>query len=138
MSVTDARSPNDARVTTSGAIVGTPSYMSPEQAAGCEATNLSDLYSLGVIVYERVARRLPFDGELLPLLNKIAHDEPVPRSAYCQEVLIFPRAISLLHGTRLEPWLAVLDTWRGRSVATTGDARPEHRACKRATDARRW
>lgn len=79
------RDSDDARLTASGAIVGTPAYMSAEQVAGIEATEASDVYSLGVILYELVAGRLPFEGELVPLLNKIAHESPAPPSTYCQD-----------------------------------------------------
>ncbi|MCA9142157.1 MAG: protein kinase [Planctomycetales bacterium] len=80
------RDSDDVRVTKSGALVGTPAYMSPEQVAGIEATEASDLYSLGVIFYELIARRLPFEGELVPLLNKIAHELPVPPSSHCADI----------------------------------------------------
>ena len=57
-----ARLAQDARLTAPGAVFGTPEYMSPEQAKGEEATSQSDLYGLGVVFYEAVTGRLPFDA----------------------------------------------------------------------------
>jgi eukaryotic-like serine/threonine-protein kinase len=45
-----------------GAVFGTPEYMSPEQTLGAEATAASDLYSLGIVFYEMLTGRLPFEG----------------------------------------------------------------------------
>ena len=50
------------RLTRTGAMVGTPYYMSPEQAEGHEADALSDLHAVGVILYETLAGRPPYDG----------------------------------------------------------------------------
>ena len=64
-------------ITVTGSMIGTPAYMSPEQCRGLPATPASDQYSLGVMAYEMLSRRLPFTGTLFELLH--AHgDEPPP------------------------------------------------------------
>jgi beta-lactam-binding protein with PASTA domain/predicted Ser/Thr protein kinase len=52
-----------SEITQTGSVMGTPHYLSPEQAQGEEVTPVSDLYSIGVILYEALARRVPFEGE---------------------------------------------------------------------------
>ena len=63
--------------TRTGALVGTPHYMSPEQAMGLEAGPSSDVYSLGLLTYEALTRQRAFDGETLYDLLK-AHVEAQP------------------------------------------------------------
>ena len=68
----------DASLTVSGALIGSPTYMAPEQAAGREATTASDVYSLGAIFYELLTGSPPFVAENIPsLLRKIVDEEPV-------------------------------------------------------------
>ncbi|MGH3683119.1 MAG: serine/threonine-protein kinase, partial [Natronosporangium sp.] len=58
-----ARSAASTPLTATGAVIGTPSYLAPEQVLGQPATARSDLYALGVVAYECLAGRRPFDGE---------------------------------------------------------------------------
>jgi len=68
-----------ARLTVEGGIVGTPEYMSPEQAAGETATALSDIFSLGVVFYELLTGKLPFEADTpLAIIRKIQTEEPPP------------------------------------------------------------
>src|SRR5829696_8177682 len=52
-----------SEITQTGSVMGTPHYLSPEQAQGEEVTPVSDLYSVGVMHYEALAGRVPFEGE---------------------------------------------------------------------------
>lgn len=64
--------------TASGGMVGTPAYMAPEQGLGDAGDERSDLYSLGVILFQMTTGRLPYDGET-PLSVILKHlNEPIP------------------------------------------------------------
>ncbi len=68
----------DSSKTKTGMVLGTPSYMSPEQLSGKKIDGRSDLFSLGVTLYQMLCGRLPFDGEsMAQLMFKIAN-EPHP------------------------------------------------------------
>lgn len=67
------------RITQTGMIPGTPAYMAPEQAAGETVDGRSDLYALGVTLYEMLSGRLPFVGDsLVDLLSRVMTDPPAP------------------------------------------------------------
>ena len=69
-------------LTSVGLIIGTPDYMSPEQARGETLDPRSDIYSVGVVLYHLLAGRPPFDGDdAAEILTKHITDEPVPPSA---------------------------------------------------------
>jgi serine/threonine protein kinase len=76
-----ARSIAGGGMTAEGAIIGTPEYMSPEQVEGKEADQRSDIYALGIILFEMVTGRLPFVGETpFSIANKQKSEPPpVPR-----------------------------------------------------------
>ena len=71
-----------SRLTDSGLIMGTVAYMSPEQAFGYQLTPASDLYSLGVMLYELTTRKLPFEAEdALAVITQHIHAPAVPPRA---------------------------------------------------------
>ena len=77
-----ARARGAASITDTGTIMGTPHYVAPEVAEGREATPASDLYSLGIVLYEALSGVKPFEGET-PIAVALAHlrDEPRPLPA---------------------------------------------------------
>jgi serine/threonine protein kinase len=74
-------------LTLAGAVLGTLSYMSPEQAAGESVDHRTDLWALGVVLYEMLARKPPFQGARLDaMLTALMHQQPASLTALRPEI----------------------------------------------------
>jgi len=86
-------------MTSLGTVIGTPSYMSPEQCRGIETDARSDLFSAGVVLYELVTGQRPFLGPAETVAHKICNDDPPPPSRNATFKL--PAAVDQLVATAL-------------------------------------
>jgi serine/threonine-protein kinase len=77
-----ARSAQVGQLTQAGSVLGTASYISPEQASGAVATPLSDIYALGVVAYQCLSGRRPYEGDNpLEIAMRHVRDQPPPLPA---------------------------------------------------------
>ncbi len=100
--VTDAgaRELTQAQMTMAGMVVGTVSYMAPEQALGRPLDHRADLFSLGVVIYELLTGRTPFDGASpTEIIDHILHEIPPPPSRHMSGV---PSSLDAIVGRALE------------------------------------
>jgi len=81
-----ARGAAESRITKTGTIAGTLSYMSPEQVAGGAIDHRTDIYSLGTVLYECLTGEPPFSGELQSILYRIVHEIPQPPRAMGSDI----------------------------------------------------
>jgi serine/threonine protein kinase/tetratricopeptide (TPR) repeat protein len=115
-------------MTQTGALVGTMEYMSPEQALGKDLDQRSDLYSMGLILYELLTGKMPFKAEsAVASLIKRNQEQATPVSDHDQTI---PRALSNIVAKCLErdpamryqtanEFLQDLEVWQGKSAAAT-------------------
>jgi len=84
----------ESNLTQVGSVMGTATYFSPEQAQGAQPDPRSDLYSLGIVMYEMVAGRPPFTGENpVSIAYKQVHDAPQPLRQFVPDIPVAYEAI---------------------------------------------
>jgi serine/threonine protein kinase len=93
-----------SNLTTTGQFLGTPNYMSPEQVSGAPVDGRSDIFSLGVVLYELLTHRKPFVGENLTAISyKIVHEDFTPPASLSSEVPAEFNAI-VARAMAKDPW----------------------------------
>ena len=127
-----ARRQDDTAITSMGALVGSPTHIAPEQLRGNHGDPASDIWALGVLLYEMLAGHPPFEGTSVPsVLYKVAHEPPAPVShlrASLQAVL--RRALQKDPGGRYLSACALADALQDTVQASPGPVR--------ASAAHRW
>jgi eukaryotic-like serine/threonine-protein kinase len=107
-----ARASEQTRITQVGSVVGTAAYLAPEQSRGEEATPSSDVYSLGVVLYQFLCGRLPYEGaSLAELAVRQQSEQPLHPSSYSDDV---PQAVG-------DAVLVALESDPGRRFAASGE-----------------
>src|SRR6185503_13430558 len=107
-----ARAIEQTRITQVGSVVGTAAYLSPEQVRGDEATPATDVYALGVVLYQFLTGRLPYEGSsLAELALRQQNERPLPPRTYNEDV---PETLSaaVVHALEGDP---------SRRFASAGD-----------------
>jgi eukaryotic-like serine/threonine-protein kinase len=148
-----------SEITQTGSVMGTAQYLSPEQAQGLEVTPASDLYSVGVVLYEMLTSRVPFEGDsAVAVAMKQVSEQPAPPSAHNPGVppaldRVVLRALAkdpanrfasaeefsaALDAAEADPTGAVSDTAMFGAVAVPADAEAAAAEEERRRRRRRW
>lgn len=118
-----------SEITQAGSVMGTPHYLSPEQAQGMDVTAVSDLYSIGVMLYEALSGRVPFEGEsAVAVAMKQVSQVPQRPSSINPQVspaldAVVMRALEKDPGQRFQSadaFIAALDAALGEAAGTGG------------------
>ena len=116
-----------AEITGDGLVLGTPTYMSPEQAAGEEIDARSDIYALGVLTYEMLAGKPPFEGPHRLVVSRHISTRPEPIARACPDC-----PANLAHAVMRALEKAPGDRWqRAREMGTAAGAQVPPRAGRR-------
>jgi serine/threonine-protein kinase len=113
------------RLTVTGTAIGSPHYISPEQASGDRATPASDVYALGIVLYEMLTARRPFEGDNVTAIAAAHVDQrPEPPSNHVTELdsgleAIVMRCLEKDPGRRYTDGTALADALRGNAPART-------------------
>ncbi len=117
-----AKGVNDVRMTDAGTALGTAGYISPEQATGSPLTAASDLYSVGVLLYEMLTGRLPFVGDTaVNVAMQHVRNAPPPPTRYNAKIprpveAVIMRALEKLPERRFVSGADMVAALRGESV----------------------
>ena len=110
---------NSSRHTSAGQTAGTPAYMSPEQARGETTDARTDIYSLGIVLYEMLAGKVPFDGETTVsiLLKHIADPLPPIRGLSASLQAVLDKALAKNRGERYQTSLKLASAFNAATQA---------------------
>ena len=113
-----------SEITEAGSILGTVNYLSPEQAEGFEVGTTSDLYSVGVILYECLTGRVPFEGDTaVAVALKQLSEQPPPPSAWNPDVSPALDAV-VMTALRREPYERYQDAESFIAALDAAEAQP--------------
>src|SRR6266496_2892564 len=116
-----------SNLTQVGTVLGTPSYMSPEQILGLPVDGRSDLFSAGVILYQFLTGERPFAGSSTTTMQKVLKEEPLPPSTLNVQVLpvmdaVVRQALAKQADARYQTAQEFADAIRAAAPATTAPA----------------